>query len=456
MNGGRHNRRMHRVLLASFAAVAAIVAAGALLSLWQAQRARATVVAGITNGFDSVATVSQISRDLARERLLVDADIAAADPVEMQRTATRLGMVASDLEAAAGRYQSLVRFPDENGVWKRVREDLDGLRAAIGDVLSLAAQNRDVEARAGLAQIDDRFVRVDTDLARLIDINRAGALGLLARADETERSADLVSGVLAAMAIALVLVVGGFVTRLVGRREVQMLRYAERLEEQNRELDAFAGRVAHDLRGPLTAMKMAFQRLLMETPSANGRGETIRRSVTRMERLITDLLALSQVEAQSHGAVCNPAKAVAVVRDEQVGRAEETRATLRVDVEAATVCAHEGLLIEALSNLAENATKYVRPDVAPEIDISGRVRDGTYELSVSDNGIGMSPEEVRQAFTPFYRARRAPEAPGTGLGLSIVRRVAEASGGSVSLHSTLGLGSTFIIRLPLAQGGGAR
>ncbi|MCU1276899.1 MAG: integral rane sensor signal transduction histidine kinase, partial [bacterium] len=163
-----------------------------------------------------------------------------------------------------------------------------------------------------------------------------------------------------------------------------------------------------------------------------------------------------QVENQSRGAVCDPATAAAAVREEQAGRVAAAQATLRVDVEPALVRAGEGLLIDVLSNLADNATKYARPEVAPEIEIVGRVCDRIYELSVADNGMGMSPDEARQAFTPFYRAMRASNTPGTGLGLSIVKRVAEANGGSVTLRSTLGRGTTLVLRLQLAQDGGDR
>jgi len=129
---------------------------------------------------------------------------------------------------------------------------------------------------------------------------------------------------------------------------------------------------------------------------------------------------------------------------------EAAQAIVRVDVEPARVTAKDGLLVEALTNLADNAIKYARAEVPPAIEILGRVRHECYEISVADNGMGMTPEEARHAFEPFYRAGRAPETAGTGLGLSIVKRVAEASGGSVRVQSMLGRGSTFVIRLPLA------
>ena len=67
-----------------------------------------------------------------------------------------------------------------------------------------------------------------------------------------------------------------------------------------------------------------------------------------------------------------------------------------------------------------------------------------------DNGVGMSPEDARRVFEPFFRAQRVQERPGTGLGLSIVKRVIEGSGGAVTVDSRLGEGTTFRAKLPLA------
>ena len=112
----------------------------------------------------------------------------------------------------------------------------------------------------------------------------------------------------------------------------------------------------------------------------------------------------------------------------------------------------EGLLTEALINLADNALKYRRPDEPPRVKMSGHTVGRRYELRVADNGIGMSLDERRQAFAPFYRAHRDPSAPGSGLGLSIVKRIAEASGGDVAVDSALGVGTTFVMHLPLVDG----
>ena len=99
-------------------------------------------------------------------------------------------------------------------------------------------------------------------------------------------------------------------------------------------------------------------------------------------------------------------------------------------VDHAVVSCSEGLLRQALTNLTENAVKYRRPDVGPEVEISGTAIDDGYELRVSDNGVGMAADEAGHVFEPFYRSSRTQSLPGTGLGLSIAtgwrKRAAEA------------------------------
>src|SRR5262249_29875814 len=97
-----------------------------------------------------------------------------------------------------------------------------------------------------------------------------------------------------------------------------------------------------------------------------------------------------------------------------------------------------------------NAVKYRRSGVQLEVEIRGRIAHRTYELTVSDNGTGMSTLEVQHAFEPFFRGEQVRSTPGTGLGLSIVKRVVETTGGSVSVDTIPARGTTFKIRLPLA------
>jgi signal transduction histidine kinase len=221
------------------------------------------------------------------------------------------------------------------------------------------------------------------------------------------------------------------------------------LEARNRELDAFAGRVAHDIRGPLTSISLATTRLAATAPQERAVTEILGRGVMRMQSLVEDLLTLARVEAHVRGR-CDPSKVMAELEDDFAGRLADQQGSLRETVEQAEVACSPSLLRQTLTNLIENAIKYRRPEAPPLVAVSGSVVDGGYELRVSDNGIGMSDDEAARAFEPFYRSPRTLHVPGTGLGLSIVNRIAQASGGRLSIETRLGHGSTFILHLTLA------
>jgi signal transduction histidine kinase len=256
---------------------------------------------------------------------------------------------------------------------------------------------------------------------------------------------------LSAAGLMLTLAVGALTTRLVMRRERELDRRTRELEERNHELDAFSGRVAHDLRGPLTGIGLATATLSRQVPDS-GAVAILRRGASRMEALIEDLLALSRADADHPMSAVDPTVAAAEALGDLGPRLEREGGVVHAAVGKGLVRFRgEGLLRQVLTNLVDNALKYRREDAAPVIEVRGRAESGRYLLEVRDNGVGMSKEDARRAFEPLFRARVTREAPGTGLGLAIVKRAVEASGGSVSITSRLGEGSTFALSLPLAS-----
>jgi signal transduction histidine kinase len=241
--------------------------------------------------------------------------------------------------------------------------------------------------------------------------------------------------------------------RDVKARNDETWQMTTRLAEQNRELDAFAGRVAHDLRGPLTTVTLAAGRLAERSPDESSTNAILRRGVNRMEQLIRDLLTLSRVDGQSETAAADPALVAAQVADDLGEPLAEAGGTLDMAVDPSSVHCSDGLLRDVLWNLVENAIKY-RGEEAPAIRVEGHRVGAEYELRVRDNGIGMSADEARHAFDAFYRGLRAPrEVTGTGLGLSIVKRIVDVCGGRISVESKVDHGTTFIVELPLAAAG---
>jgi signal transduction histidine kinase len=404
----------------------------------------------------SVELVSRIVDAVDDERLLVDAHIYEKRVVNMQRIEDDLAHERREGADAARAYEPIAKLSGEREMWEVAKSDMAYLEHVIDKVIDLSRENLDDEARAMMSANVDRFDALDRVMTALTEMNRTGADRVMLQTRAAEDAlirfvlAVTVVGVVCASAFAW------WVSRVSSRREQLSLRLSMELEarnraldERNRELDAFAGRVAHDLRGPLTAVGLAGAQLAKHVPE-RGVGAILERGVQRMETLIDDLLALARVEGAPN-APCETADVGASVRQDLERRVAGVGGVLMVDVEPATVRCAPGLLQQALVNLGENAVKYRRADVPLRVEIRGRVDDGTYVYSVIDNGVGITSNDARHVFEPFFRAERTRVVPGTGLGLSIVRRIVEAHGGSVSVDTELGAGTTFVIRLPLAE-----
>lgn len=226
------------------------------------------------------------------------------------------------------------------------------------------------------------------------------------------------------------------------------------LSEINRELDAFAYSVSHDLRAPLRAMH-GFAAAVIEDESealtATGRQflDRIIAAAERMETLINDLLEygrLSRIELRPEAVDLDDVVAhVRVVLD-----AEIASLAAHIDVEAplGSVRAHPATVTHVVANLMSNAVKYRQPEHEPMIRISARQVDDMIRLSVEDDGLGIAPEHLDRIFHPFERLHGIEAYAGTGIGLAVVRRGVERMGGRCGVESRLGEGSRFWIELP--------
>jgi signal transduction histidine kinase len=438
-----------RFLVWAFAAITIACSATTLVALRQIHAVHEKAERIVENALTRIRLLSRMARDIDQERVLLYEHIEHKEREVIDRLEETMVRLASSRAKTGLLYGELTTLPHARELWEQLSGEMENVQLVVAKVLALSRENLDAEARAALHTTHSLFDTMNRDFNALIEINdhEAGHVRLDLNSARTELLVTL--GCLGVALIVATLVIGRWTIRLVGDREQQAMLHSKMLEDRNRELDAFAARVAHDLRDPLTAVRLATAGIEQEVPRATAMTELLRRGVLNMEMLIDDLLALSRVSSQERGS-CDPAAVAAQIREDYAARVERLQGSLRVEVAPASVICSSGLLRQALANLAENALKYRRPEVTPEIEIRGEPKLGTYELRVTDNGIGMSPDEASRAFEPFYRAVRARDLPGTGLGLSIVKRVAEANGGTVELESQLGQGTTLVIRLPLS------
>jgi signal transduction histidine kinase len=394
--------------------------------------------------------VARMRRDVYHLKLLVDAGVFEKDSAATLDA--RVAKTKADYAAAVAEYESMPMLPDELGPWQAVKTSVADILPRLEGVLALSRQNRTAEAQRALADLEVAFDHANATFLPLIEFNRKSASASVARVAALQESSAVSLQVLALSGVAFSVALGVAMTRALQRRNAQLGRKTQKLEAANRELDAFAGRVAHDLRAPLTTATLAKSRLAREPlPPEQGKAfEALQRSFDRMGAIIQDLLAISRLQAGAPTGVCDPAAAAEQLREELAPRVQGCDVSLVIDVQHARVRCSEGLLRQVMWNLADNAVKYRRAEVPVHVEVCGRAADDRYVLSVRDNGVGLSPDETCRVFEPFYRAEGEKGKPGTGLGLSIVKRAVEANGGTVSVTSEVGAGSMFVARLPLA------
>jgi two-component system phosphate regulon sensor histidine kinase PhoR len=221
----------------------------------------------------------------------------------------------------------------------------------------------------------------------------------------------------------------------------------------------FVANVSHELRTPLSILR-GYIETLLDNPTTSS--EELSRILGVMERhskrldlLAQDLLTLAQLESANPnlqlGNIDLPSLFGEVIRDWEKKLANK-RLNVIVDVppDAPTIRADRQRLQEALYNLIDNAVKYSREH--GEIRLMARQRDAEIVLSVTDNGIGISKEDLPRIFERFYRADKARSTEsirGTGLGLAIVKHVAQLHGGRVEAESEINKGTTIRVVLPI-------
>jgi signal transduction histidine kinase len=246
----------------------------------------------------------------------------------------------------------------------------------------------------------------------------------------------------------------------VGPQELREIAHefnqmAERLQRQREVQLSFVAGVAHDLRNPLSALKLGVSTMRPHQPlppedKLRERFILITRQVERLERMVEDLLDTARIEAgrlelrletqDLRGLVHE-----AVALHQGLSPAHEVVAAL--PDAAVSVRCDSTRISQVLNNLLSNAIKY-SPE-GGQVHVALHATAEGAEVSVRDSGVGIPSSERESIFEPFRRSTRNRDTiPGVGLGLSVARRIIEAHGGHIFVESTPGVGSTFRFRLP--------
>jgi signal transduction histidine kinase len=244
------------------------------------------------------------------------------------------------------------------------------------------------------------------------------------------------------------------------------VRRAHALAERQRE---FMASMSHELRTPLAVIGSAAENLQDGTVDDPARvreyGGLIRAESRRLHGMVDDVLRLAAGRALEDDLRLRPVELCGLVDKALDSFAKELRARggriERSDpLGPIVVAADAEALRQAVENVVGNALKYggERPLVSVRIAEVLAAAGHEVHVTVEDRGLGIPPEEVDHIFEPFFRGREAQrrQIRGTGLGLALVSRVMRAHGGGVSVESTAGRGSVFVLRLPAAPAGPPR
>jgi len=258
-------------------------------------------------------------------------------------------------------------------------------------------------------------------------------------------------------------ITGGLVAVLV-LGLLATIRGVARERELARLKSDFVSTVSHELKTPLTSIRM-FAEMLQQGVAGEDRereahyqGIIVKES-ERLGLLIANLLDYSQIERGSRKYTDEKQLAVAIVREAsqtfarfREGEGQELVEVVDANAEDCSIHVDRNVMVQCVLNLLSNAAKY-GGDGAIELRLQRDAKTGVVALSVRDHGPGISTSEQERIFREFYRAPEAIKSAieGTGLGLALVKRHVEAQGGSVNVHSIPGQGATFTIRLPEAS-----
>jgi two-component system sensor histidine kinase SenX3 len=230
---------------------------------------------------------------------------------------------------------------------------------------------------------------------------------------------------------------------------------SKRLEDTRRD---FVANISHELKTPIGAIGLlaeALQDATDDPAMVTKFAGNLYRESRRLGSLVQEIIQLSRLQSADLSKTGDLVDLEGIVH-ESVERnqviAEAKNISIEVDAPSGIVIYgdHE-MLTMAVKNLIENAILYSEP--GSSVGIGLRAIEGVAEIAVTDHGVGIAPEDQERIFERFYRVdpSRSRETGGTGLGLAIVKHVASNHRGEIKLFSQLGLGSTFTLRLPLAD-----
>jgi len=225
-------------------------------------------------------------------------------------------------------------------------------------------------------------------------------------------------------------------------------------------MNSFLAKAAHELRTPLTNVRLfvedALEHCERDLAATSKCLNVINDEALRLERTVSEILSVSEIEAGSFGLKRDDVRLDALLQQLQADHEAQARdKQIALDFELPpklpVLQADRDKIALVLHNLVGNALKYTLEK--GRVTVTAAVEKGQLSVGVSDTGIGIDPDEIERVFEKFYRSKdpQANQVKGSGLGLAISREVARLHGGDITVTSEPGKGSTFTFVLPVGE-----
>ncbi|KFE65422.1 ATP-binding protein [Hyalangium minutum] len=438
---------------AGFLFAVALLSAVAGFTLWTEVRTGQQVDALVREALDREQLIGRIRVDVFSLESAIEAHIRARDDEERQAA----NAVMEDiLESIRRSTEASTRNlpPGEKAAWQRFNASCRTLADQTRATAVLSLRQEAERARHHLAErIRPLLLEVDTQATQLAQENSAETQELVANLAAMRVRTTMLGAGVTLVAVLVSLLVGWHITSVLRRQEGTIQRQIEELGRANQELDSFTRRVAHDLMGPLAPLK-GYLTLIRRTGAVQDDGALemlaqCESSAVRMGELIEALLRFCRAGTRGERTSAELDTTVSTVLLELSQTAAAQGVALERELEPGVRVDCPNQLLQVVArNLVSNAVKYTAGRPSPSVSVCVASVGSEAVLEVKDNGMGMSAATRSSLFQPFFRAPEARGLPGHGLGLATAKRLVEAHGGTLSVESQEGVGTTMTVRFP--------
>jgi signal transduction histidine kinase len=436
--------------------VVALLAAVAGFTLWGELRTNARIDDLVSQALERDGLIGRIRMDALTLGAAVEDHINAGTDEDRQSADTQMEESLASIKEARESYTRDLPV-GEREVWNRFDETARALAQQVRTAVKYSNRKEAERARKHLEEevrpVNDKLEEL---AGELVHKNAEVTRKLLSQREDLRSRTTLVTVVVSVTALIVSLLVGRRVTSVLRRQERTIHDQMAELDRRNRELDAFASRVAHDLVAPLSPLK-GYLTLTRRSPSITDPSvremlEQAEASAGRMAELIEALLRFCRASNPTERVISELDTAVTTILLEldQVAALQKVQLERELAPGVKVECPQQ-LLQSIAQNLLSNAVKYTagRPNARVRVRVAAGGDRAV--LEVDDNGPGMNQETLTSLFRPFFRAPGTRMLPGHGLGLATTKRLVEAHGGSIDVKSEPNVGTRFTVTFPLVR-----